>query len=67
MHLLRTLSNITQFGLVIKGFELKRKSALDVSQRLSMSTRQGLGNFTLRTEAMSLHDLKKWPPPHVVS
>jgi len=51
MHLARTLSNITQFGLVIKGFGLRRESASDVSQRLSMPTRQGLGNFTLRTEA----------------
>jgi len=51
MHLLRTLLNITRFGLVIRGFGLRRESAPDVSQRLSMPTRQGLGNFTLRTEA----------------
>ncbi len=55
MHFLRTLSNVTQFGLVIKGFGLRRKSAADVSQRLSMPTRQGLGNFTLRTEARAVY------------
>ncbi len=54
MHFLRTLSNVTQFEPIIKDFELRRKSAPDVSQRLSMPTRQGLGNFTLRTEAIPL-------------
>ncbi len=53
MYFLRTLSNVTQFEPVIKGFGLRRESAPDVSQRLSMPTRQGLGNFTLRTEATS--------------
>jgi len=51
MYFLYTLSNVTQFGSVIKSFGLRRESASNVSQRLSMPTRQGLGNFTLRTEA----------------
>jgi len=50
MYLARTLSNITQFELVIKSFELRRKSASDISQRLSISTCQRLDNFILRIE-----------------
>jgi len=62
IHFLRALSNVTQFGPVIKGFGLRRESAPDVSQRLSMPTRQGLGNFTLRTEANDLLLLHFLPP-----
>jgi len=42
------------------------ESAPDVSQRLSMPIRQGLGNFTLRTEAIGSDCCKNLWDQHLV-